>query len=208
MKRIAIIGAGLLGRQIAHHIKNDQGYEPAGFFDDNIAGMQEYVPVLGKVQDVDRYYADGGFDQLIIGIGYQHFAYRWQCFERFYPRIPFLTFIHSSCWVDQSAQIGAGGFLMPGTIIDDHVSVGENVFLQVGCSISHHSTIKENCFLGPRVTVAGRVTVERDCFLGIGSTVIDSVRICPGVQTGAGAVVIDSIDHAGLYVGVPARKVK
>jgi serine acetyltransferase len=28
------------------------------------------------------------------------------------------------------------------------------------------------------------------------------------VQTGAGAVVIDSIDHAGLYVGVPARKVK
>ena len=208
MKRIAIIGAGLLGQQIAHHIKNDQGYEPVGFFDDNLAGLQISMPVLGKVQDVDRCYADGRFDQLIIGIGYHHFAYRWQCFQHFQTHIPFLTFIHSSCWVDKSTQIGTGSFLMPGTIIDDHASLGANVFLQVGCSISHHSTIKENCFLGPRVTVAGCVTVERDCFLGVGSTVIDSVRICPGVRTGGGAVVIDSIDQAGLYVGVPARKVK
>ncbi len=208
MKRIAIIGAGLLGQQIAHHIKNDQGYEPVGFFDDNLTGALGNLPILGRVQDVDGCYANGSFDQLIIGIGYKHFTYRWQCFERFYPHIPFLTFVHSSCWVDGSAHIGAGSFLMPGVLIDDHVSIGENMFLQVGCSISHHSVIKENCFLGPRVTVAGCVTVERDCFLGVGSTLIDSVVICPGVQIGGGAVVIDSIDQAGLYVGVPARKVK
>jgi sugar O-acyltransferase (sialic acid O-acetyltransferase NeuD family) len=208
MKRIAVIGAGLLGQQIAHHIRNDQGYETVGFFDDNITGLISDMPVLGKVEDVVHCYANGTFDQIIIGIGYRHFAYRWQCFQQFYPRIPFLTFIHSSCWVDQSAKIGPGSFLMPGTLIDDHASVGENVFLQIGCSISHDSIIKENCFLGPRVTIAGCVTVEKDCFLGVGSTVIDSVKICSGVWTGGGTVVIDSIEQAGLYVGVPARKIK
>jgi sugar O-acyltransferase (sialic acid O-acetyltransferase NeuD family) len=208
MKRIAIIGAGLLGQQIAHHILNDQGYEPVGFFDDSLQGMQGELPVLGKVQDAGSLFAKQAFDQLVVGIGYRHFTYRWDCFKRFSGQIPFLTFIHSSCWVDGSARIGAGSFLMPGTVIDDHVSIGENVFFQVGCSVSHHSIVQDNCFFGPRVTVAGCVTVERDCFLGVGSTVIDSVRICPGVQTGGGAVVIDSIEHSGLYVGVPARKVK
>ena len=138
MKRVAIIGAGLLGQQIAHHIKDDQGYEPIGFFDDHVSVMptQEYGPVLGTVQDVEMRYAGGAFDQVIIGIGYKYFEYRWQCYQKFRDRIPFLTFIHSSCWVDKSSRIGEGSFLMPGTTVDDHVLIGENVFIQVSCSIS------------------------------------------------------------------------
>ena len=210
MKRIAIIGAGLLGQQMAHHIKDDQGYEPIGFLDDQVVDMptQAYGPVLGKVRDVETLFARGAFDQLIIGIGYKHFRYRWQCYQQCHPQIPFLTFIHSSCWVDKSTRIGEGSFLMPGTIVDDHVVIGENVFVQLSCSISHHSVIKDNCFLGPGVTVAGCVTVERDCFLGVGSVLIDSISIASGVQTGGGAVVIESIHEGGVYVGVPARKIR
>ena len=209
MKRIAVIGAGLLGQQIAHHIRNDQGYEPVGFFDDNVVETPnpEYGPVLGRVNDVKRLFAKRAFDQIIMGIGYKHFGYRWQCFEQLRGFVPFLTFIHSSCWVDNSAQIGEGSFLMAGINIDDHVIIGENVFLQIGCSISHHSTVKENCFFGPNVTLAGCVSVGRDCFLGVSSVLIDSVSIASGVQTGGGAVVINSIEEAGLYVGMPAHKI-
>lgn len=210
MNRIAIIGAGLLGQQIAHHIKNDQGYDVVGFFDDFIQkpSSQEYGRVLGKVSDVRGMYDDGLFDQIIIGIGYTHFEYRWKCFELFYSFVPFLTFIHSSCWVDNSAQIGEGSFLMAGNQIDDHVAIGENVFLQIGCSISHHSVVKENCFFGPHVTLAGCVTVERGCFLGVGSVIIDSVRITSGVKTGGGCVVTKTIEESGNYVGIPAQKIK
>ena len=208
MKRIAIIGAGLLGQQIAHYIKGDQSYEPIGFFDDKVTNTQEHVPVLGKVQDVDSFYTNGAFDQLIIGIGYSHFAYRWQCFQRFQSNIPFLTFVHSSCWVDKSASIGAGSFLMPGTIIDDHVVIAENVFIQVACSISHHSSVSDNCFLGPGVTVAGCVKIEQNCFLGVGTIAIDSITIGPNIRTGGGAVIVDSIQEPGLYVGMPARRIK
>lgn len=210
MKRVAIIGAGLLGQQIAHHIKGDQGYEPVGFFDDYVTEMpiRDYGSVLGRVTDVKRLYANGTFDQIIIGIGYKHFGYRWQCYEQLHNIVPFLTFVHSSCWVDKSAHIGEGSFLMAGTTIDDHVFIGENVFLQIGCSVSHHSTVKENCFLGPNVTLAGCVTVEMNCFLGVGSVLLDSISVASGVQIGGGAVVIDTIEEAGLYVGMPARKIR
>lgn len=210
MKRVAIIGAGLLGQQIAHHILSDQGYDVIGFFDDFIIGKSnnEYGPMLGRVKDVKSLYAKHAFDQIIIGIGYKYFTYRWQCYEQLHTFIPFLTFIHSTCFVDKSAHIGDGSFLMPGTNIDDHVFIGDNVFAQISCSISHHSIIKENCFLGPNVTVAGCVTVERDCFLGVGSVLIDSITIASGIQTGGGAVVVNNLQDAGLYIGIPARKIK
>lgn len=208
MKRIAIIGAGLLGKQMAHYIKTDQAYNPVGFFDDHVQSVPEGPPMLGTVNDVERRYAEGAFDQLVIGIGYAHSDYRWQCFERFKAGIPFLTFVHSSCWVDETARIGAGSFLMPRCNVADHAVLGENVLLQVGCSINHHSGIDANCFLGPGVTVAGCATVGAGCFLGVGSILIDWVKLAPGVQTGGGAVVIESLPAPGLYVGVPAKKVK
>lgn len=210
MKRIAVIGAGLLGQQMAHYIKDDQDYEPIGFFDDFISTLpvMECGPILGTVQDVDRLFSRGLFDQLLVGIGYKYFDYRWQCFQRFQPHIPFLTFIHSSCFVDRSARIGTGSFLMPGSTVDNDVVIGKNVFVQVACSISHHSCLGDNCFLGPGVTVAGCVKVERDCFLGAGTISIDSVIIGPNIQTGGGTLIADSIQEPGLYVGVPARRIK
>jgi len=210
MDRIAVIGAGLLGQQIAHHIKSDQGYEIIGFFDDYVEELtnQEYGPILGKIKEVRQLFEDGAYDQVIVGIGYKHFDFRWSCFEKLRNVVPFLTFIHSSCVVDRTSRIGEGSFLMAGTIIDDHVSIGENVFLQVGCSISHHSTVGENCFFGPNVTLAGCVSVERDCFLGVGSILIDSVNVTSKVQTGGGTVVINNIDEQGVYVGAPAHKIK
>lgn len=208
MKRIAIIGAGLLGKQIAHYISTDQGYDPIGFFDDHVKIASGDVILLGTVNDVQAQYDYGVFDQLVIGIGYAHSAYRWQCFERFWPRIPFLTFIHSSCWIDTTATIGAGSVLMPRCSVADNCTLGNNVVLQIGCSINHHSKIEANTFLGPGVTLAGCVTVGRDCFLGVGSVLIDSINLVSGVQTGGGAVVTQSLSHAGLYVGVPAKKIR
>ena len=43
---------------------------------------------------------------------------------------------------------------------------------------------------------------------GAGSTIIDKVKICDYVVIGAGAVVTDDITKPGIYVGIPARKIK
>jgi sugar O-acyltransferase (sialic acid O-acetyltransferase NeuD family) len=210
MKRIAIIGAGVLGQQIAHYIRTDQGFEPIGFFDDHVpVGTKlQLGQVLGIVNDVGRFYDDDLFDQLIIGIGYSHSDYRWKCFRQFHLKIPFLTFAHSSCFIDSTAKIGDGSFLMPGSVVDNEVIIGKNVFIQIGCSISHHSTLGDNSFLAPGVKIAGFVDIGKSCFLGIGTVCIDSISVCANTRSGAGAVVTKPIPESGLYVGIPAKRVK
>lgn len=75
MARLAIIGAGDLGIQIAHCAKRN-GKEVVGFFDDfacpgiNIIG----ISVLGKISDI--HYLSTQFDELLIGIGYKHMDFR------------------------------------------------------------------------------------------------------------------------------------
>lgn len=210
MKRIAIIGAGLLGQQMAHYIQEDGEGVIIGFFDDRIPVDTAFGQnrVIGSVNDVLSFYEKGEFELLLIGIGYMHFAYRWECFTRFYPKIPFLSFAHSSCFLDRTVILGAGSFLMPGCVVDNDAVIGRNTVIQIGCTISHHTTIGDNCFFGPGVRVAGCVEIRHSCFLGVGSICIDSLEIGPHVRTGGGALITDSILDEGLYVGAPVKKIK
>jgi sugar O-acyltransferase (sialic acid O-acetyltransferase NeuD family) len=206
-KRLAIIGAGDLGKLISHHAINDNHYSVVGFFDDTFK-KDEFVneiKVLGGIKDVLEIYNSGFFDFIMIGIGYKHMQFRKKVFNDFFNDIPFGTIIHSSCYVDSSCEIGKGSFLLPGCILDKDVQIGENTLLNTGCIIAHDTTIKAHCFLSPGVNVAGKIIIEESCIIGINATIIDNITICPNVQIGGGAVVINNIFMPGLYVGLPAK---
>lgn len=207
MKRVAIIGGGDLGLQLAHHAVATGMIDPVGFFDDTLPLRSKVggLPVLGGVDDVADAYGSGSFDALLIGIGYRHLALRHQLYERFSTRIPFATVIHPSAIVDPGCRIGPGSVVYPGCVLDMGVTIGANVLLNVGCVIAHDSSVGDGCFFSPAVKLAGFVRVEASSTLGIGTIVIDNVTIASGVRTGAGAVVVDSINEPGLYLGVPAR---
>ncbi|MEQ9467089.1 MAG: NeuD/PglB/VioB family sugar acetyltransferase [Ekhidna sp.] len=198
MKRLAIIGAGDLGQQIAYHA-TDSGYQVVGFFDDFLQDA------LGKISDVIHSYENGAFDELMIGIGYKHMDIRATLFEKFHRSIPFAKIIHSSAYVDPSCQIGEGTLIYPGCVLDMNVVVGQNVSLNVSCTIAHDSEVGSHSMLSPGVVVSGFVKIDRQVNLGTGTKVIDNIEISKGVRTGAGAVVTENLSQPGLYVGVPAR---
>ncbi|CAL4869898.1 2,3,4,5-tetrahydropyridine-2,6-dicarboxylate N-acetyltransferase (plasmid) [Asticcacaulis sp. MM231] len=50
--------------------------------------------------------------------------------------------------------------------------------------------------------------VEDGCWIGIGVTVLPGVTIARGCVVGAGAVVTTSTEPNGLYVGVPAKRIR
>ena len=87
-------------------------------------------------------------------------------------------------------------------------TIGNNVLLNVNCTVAHHSSISDHCFLSPAVSLAGFVQIAPKVVLGIGSIVIDSIAIGENIRTGAGAVVTKTIQESGLYVGIPAKKIK
>jgi sugar O-acyltransferase (sialic acid O-acetyltransferase NeuD family) len=210
MKKLAIIGSGALGIQVAWHALSTGEYCIAGFFDDSKSegsAVGNYH-ILGAIDSIETAYEHSVFDYLFIAIGYNHMTVRSELFQRFHPRIPFATIIHPTSFVDPSASIGTGSILYPGCIVDMDVSIGNNVLLNLNCTIAHDTSIGNHCFLSPSVSLAGFVQIASNVVLGIGSIVIDSIIISENIRTGAGAVVTKSIQDKGLYVGIPAKKIK
>jgi sugar O-acyltransferase (sialic acid O-acetyltransferase NeuD family) len=210
MNRLAIIGAGDLGLQLAHLAGMTGQYSLAGFFDDtrDAGDLVAGSVVRGGVSAIPDRYAQGEFDSLVIAIGYRHLRARQAMYERFAGQVPFARLVHPRALIDPTSTIGEGAVIFTGCVLDMGATIGANVLLNAGCVIGHHSEIASGCFLSPAVSIAGFVTVEPGCVLGIGTIVIDNIRITGGTRTGAGAVVTRSIGQPGLYLGIPARFAK
>jgi sugar O-acyltransferase (sialic acid O-acetyltransferase NeuD family) len=206
MKKIAIIGSGDLGEQIAYHAINENQFAVAGYFDDFAPKgvLKHGYPVLGGLNDILKNFQDKVFDQLFVAIGYKHFELRSAIFEKFDGLIPFATIIHSSSYVDKSCQINQGVIIYPGCILDMNVRIEANVLINSGCVIAHDTHIGKHSFLSPGVTMAGFINTGRRVSLGINTTVIDNINIADDIRTGGGAVVTKDLEIPGLYLGIPA----
>lgn len=210
MKRIAIIGSGHLGQQIAHHIHHDSSDKVVAFFDEfqPVNTMINDIPVIGGNPDVITQYQQNKFDAVLIAIGYKHMDAKKELFQSLDGKVPFHTFIHSSCYRDSSASVGQGSVIYPGCVIDQNVTIEDNVLINISCTVAHDSVIGKHSFLSPSVAIAGFVNVKEQCIIGINSTVIDHMTIVAKTQIGGGGVVIKNIDTPGLYVGNPVRHVR
>lgn len=207
MKRLAILGAGDLGQQIAHHALLDKHYIPIGFFDDNVqVGILKFeIPVIGQFSEALEQYQNGLFDCIIIAVGYSAFDVREKLYDRYFGVIPFANIVHSSCYIDESCKMGSGIFIYPGCVLDCNTVIEDNVILNIGCLVAHDSTIQRHSILAPGVNIAGFVNIGRKVHVGIGVTIIDNISISANVKIGGGAVVVDSINQRGVYYGVPAK---
>jgi len=209
MKTLAIIGSGDLGQQIAHYAISDGHYEKVVFFDDfSSEKFSAGYEIIGTSDEVESSFEKRLFDELLIGIGYNHLEARKDIFERFSKTIPFGTVIHSTVWKDPTAIVAKGCVIYPGCLIDANSKIEANTILNVHCTIAHDTIIGKHCFLSPRVAVAGFVTIDEKCTIGINATVIDNIEMVSGTRIGAAGNVIKNIEKAGLYVGNPCKFVK
>lgn len=211
MKTLAIIGAKDLGQLIAYHAITDNHFDSVVFFDDFLEknSLVDGHKIIGKISEIEDCFNQKKFDSIIIAIGYNHLNFKKKLFAELDSKnIPFATIIHSSSYVDKSCKIGKGVFILPGCTLDRNVTIGNNTVLNTACAIAHDTEIESTCFLSPRVAIAGFTKINELCVIGINATIIDNITICSKSQIGGGSVVTKSIDDAGLYVGIPAKKIK
>jgi sugar O-acyltransferase (sialic acid O-acetyltransferase NeuD family) len=206
MKRLAIIGSGDLGEQVAWLSAQTGEYQMVGFYDDftQAGSIKHGHPILGSISDITSHFQSNKWDCLFIGIGYKHMQTRQELYERFSTYIPFATLIHPNAFVDSSASVGSGSILYPGCVVDMKSTIGNNTLLNAGCVIAHDTHVGSHCFLSPAVKIAGFVTVESQVSIGIGAILIDNLNIASGTKIGAGAIVLKTIFKKGVYFGVPA----
>lgn len=208
-KTLAILGSGHLGQQIAHYAISDKHYDNVVYFDDfTLDTHRDGYSILGKTDTIIDKYTEGIFDHILIGIGYKHLSKKKELYERFIGKVPFGKVIHSSTWVDPTAQIEDGCVIYPNCAIDANVIIKANTVVNIGSTIAHDTQIDKHCFLSPRVALAGFISVQNSCIIGINTTIIDNITVVSNTQLGGGTVVTKNIDKAGLYVGNPQRFIR
>lgn len=87
---------------------------------------------------------------------------------------------------------------------DDYVIIGPCVRIITTTHPVEEGVIRQI----PGKDIDTTVRVGKGCWLGAGVTVLPGVSIAEGCVIGAGAVVSADTSPNGLYVGVPARRVK
>lgn len=116
--------------------------------------------------------------------------------------------IHPHATVSPCATVEAGCFVAAGAIMAPGSHTGLACIINHGAVVDHDVQIGAFCHVAPNATLGGGVVVGQRVMIGAGVVVLPDVYIGDDVVIGAGAVVRSSITEPGIYVGVPARKLK
>jgi maltose O-acetyltransferase len=106
--------------------------------------------------------------------------------------------------------IGDDCFISVQCFIDgsDFVKIGKSVYLAMGVKLitSSHEFGPSRQRAGPGAKAP--IRIGDGCWLGASALVLPGVEIANGCIIGAGAVVVQNTKPNGLYVGVPAKRIK
>lgn len=108
--------------------------------------------------------------------------------------------------------IGDGSFVSSGVVFDagERIRIGERVAIGPNTLLltSSHEIGPPGNRAGDGATTYAPIEVEDGTWIGGGAIVLAGVTIGRGCVIGAGAVVIKDCEPNGLYLGVPARRVR
>ncbi|HEX2616755.1 MAG TPA: DapH/DapD/GlmU-related protein [Flavobacteriales bacterium] len=95
--------------------------------------------------------------------------------------------------------------------------IGDGVTLRYDAIIARGCDIGDGAYICPQVMTnnldhngqeVGGAAVGAGCFIGTNSTLAAGIRLAPKTVVGAKAMVTKDVDEAGVYIGVPAKRVR
>jgi len=114
--------------------------------------------------------------------------------------------ISNKAHLGKNVVLGVGCFVAHLAYLGPDVQVGDATIINTACVVEHEVRIGSFCHIAPNSTICGRVTIGDCVWVGVGAIIKEGVAICSNVTLGAGAVAIQNITEAGVYVGVPAKR--
>ena len=196
-KKVVIIGAGRGGMEVREILKEFPEYSFIGFYDELKKGED-------IINDVSKINKGGLFINSIADS-----AIRKRLTDLFEEKgFRTFTLISKSSYMSASSKVEVGSVIFPLVSIGYNVLVKKGVLIRHNTCISHDSVIGSYSNISPGVTFAGYVNLGDFSFVGTGANIIPYLNIADKVYIGAGATVIDDISSSGVYVGVPAKKIR
>lgn len=199
LKKLAIIGAGGLAREIACNLKKKS-------FDlfTHRELIKKYNLLNFKcVEDLDtsKY-------SVLLALGDPFM--RIKIMNELPGNTDYFTYIDKQAKLFDvgTIKIGKGNIITSGCILTTNINMGHFNLFNIGTNVSHDTTIGNFNTTSPGVNISGNVTIGNNCYFGSGCTLRNKIRICDNVTIGMNGAVVKDICESGTYVGIPAKKLK
>jgi sugar O-acyltransferase (sialic acid O-acetyltransferase NeuD family) len=203
--RLAIIGAGGLGREVLCLLGDALGWE--GLDQRVVFAVEPAYGAGHRVHGIDVIPIDfsrPSFEAAVLAIG--DLPARMRIAAHLDGRVDFRSVIHPSAVVTPFTRLGEGAIVLAHVHISCDVTIGRHAILNPGTTVSHDSAAGDFFFAAPGAVVSGHCHMGDRVFIGAGAALRNGVRIASDVVIGAGAAVVGNIDEPGTYIGVPARR--
>jgi len=206
MSKLLIIGAGGHGRVVADCAESSRLYSEIAFLDDSYPNRESNLiwPIIDKSSSWKCYKGDYDF-ALAIGNNQARLTL-YHALNESNARLP--NIIHKRAYISKHVTLGKGNVIFANAIINPGASIGNACIINTSATIDHDCQLADAVHVSPGAHLSGTVTVGSRSWFGVGSCSVQSIEIAENTQVGAGAAVTKATEPNGLYVGVPAKRIK
>jgi sugar O-acyltransferase (sialic acid O-acetyltransferase NeuD family) len=164
----------------------------------------------GKIDFCDEDLLEGSIaGDVVIGVGEPELRRKVASRYAGIPGLSFPNLIDPSVDIDDTLiVIGKGNVLHRGVILTCDVTIGDFNLFNKGAIISHDVRIGSYNSVQPGASILSRSAVGDGCTIGTGARMLPTTSIPDGTTLGAGTVLLRTISDPGVYIGVPARRLR
>lgn len=120
----------------------------------------------------------------------------------------FITLIHPNVIMSHWVEVGEGAIICAGSILTSQIKIGKHAQLNLQTTIGHDCVIGDFFTTAPSVNISGACNFGNHVYFGTGAATRQGVNITSNVVIGMGAMAVKNIEESGVYVGIPAKKIK
>ncbi|MBI84860.1 MAG: hypothetical protein CMJ81_16830 [Planctomycetaceae bacterium] len=206
MKNLVVIGAGGFGREVAGLLWdcfNPREYHFKGFLASESANMADHGLDIPVLDDPEVYQPDSE-DRFILAIG--NIEVRRCVVEALKSkRGEFVSLIHPTATIFESATLGEGSVVYPHATISNGASIKDFVHLSLYASVGHDGQVGTYSLLSPYATVNGFGVLESDVFVGTHATIGPGTRVGKQSVISANTAVLRNVPSCRMVFGSPER---
>lgn len=171
--------------------------------------------LTGEAIVIEGELAGAGLGDYAIGVGDNHI--RQRIAERYAGQLNFCNLVHPSASFGRGQRErlarARGVAVCAGVRFTNQIEIGDFTLFNQNATIAHDVIVEDYVCLAPGAHVSGNVHLELGAWIGTGASVIQGtperrLRIGRHCTVGAGAAVVRDCEAGGVYVGVPARRMR
>jgi len=211
-KRIVLIGAGGMAREVAAAIKAHNRmrheFEFLGFIVSNrqiLGAYDSRSEVLGDYEWlVDNRKC---FDAMVVGVGSPSIRLRVvEEAKSIFPNVEWPNIVHPSAEFDKdSARLTEGNFVGAGFVGTVNLNFEPFALCNFGCTVGHESVLGRGSVVNPGANISGGVVLGAGVLIGTGAQVLQYITVGDGATVGSGAVVTKDVLPGITVLGIPAK---